>query len=69
LPAEKVISVLAEKVVEGVGSKIQDQPALLELAGVLAGEKRLPEEALRKSLTPTIEVLDDLVVDAPRAVR
>lgn len=61
---ETVATVIVEQVVDG---KLADKPALLELLKCLAAEKRLPESALHISLAPMIEMVEDLVIDAPKA--
>lgn len=55
---------IVEKIVEG---KLSERPTLLELLRFLAGERRLPESALQTALSPVIEMIEDLMVDVPKA--
>lgn len=61
---ETVTTIIVEKIMDG---KRAERPARLQLLQYLAREKRLPEAALVNALTPMLEMIEDIVIDAPGA--
>lgn len=61
---ETVTKVIVEKILDG---RVGEKPILLELLRCLAGERRLPEPAVHTALAPMIEMVEDLLVDVPKA--
>lgn len=62
--AETVTRVIIDKVLDG---KMAEKPALVELLKCLAAEGKLPEPALMTALAPLIEMVEDLMLDVPKA--
>ena len=61
---ETVTKTIVEKVMDG---KASERPARIELLRCLASENRLNEAALVTALSPMIEYLEDVALDAPNA--
>ena len=57
---------MVEKIIDG---NMKERPTRLELLRHLAGDKKLPEAALQTVLSPMLEALEDIAIDAPGAER
>ncbi|CAN0423703.1 unnamed protein product, partial [Laminaria digitata] len=68
LPSGPIVATVTKNIVEKVlEGKASERPARIELLRFLASEKRLPEAGLVTALSPMIEFMEDIAIDAPNA--